>query len=687
MALGICEVGDERGLEQLSEWFEEYFATHPDALAGCHLGLDASADWVARHPAEMTAYDRPVNFSTARVAEPSWASEVWRKDSADFVEKCVRLLHQRFSGRIIVYQIGAGACHENVPVLNPMSGYYRGGWYCGDFSEPMLRYFRRWLKERYTGDDHALRRAWSDANVSLKTAQIPARAERLTTEWFSFRSPLRSQTADYYEATSDAIEDCVIAWAKAVKRASSNEALAASPMGAILDVGINSNLVHQLLKNSLRRSLQCPELDIVQAPASYVLRDLDVGDTSAMIPLGSLKLSGKMWLRDLDSRTSIVRNRSKTTHGLWRMPESVREDEQLLKRDVGYSLLKGGAFWWHEIDVGMYGDRVHCQAAERLQVIGDVLLNVDRSTPPGLAVLVDNAANYRQANANRLIYAMNYEARQLRWSRTGMAHEVYHVADISRAHMPAHRVILATNLFTISDEQVRQIHSFARRHSATIIWTVAPGVQTTAGFDLDRASRITGFRLRSIDIEAEPMISMCPGEHPLSRPLLDDGRPLQQFGGGPTEGDDGGSRTIGPMFYADVDEDRGATVLGTLDILGKPGLVFRERDGVRTIYCAASHLHQSLLRAIGQASGAHVYSKCNDIVHATPQLMLLKSDTAGRKEIQWPEPPECVLDLWTGQPIEHKDSAWAVESRANETHLFFAGPNSIGEGLRISLKQ
>src|SRR5262245_47811369 len=57
MALGICEVGDERALEQLADWFERYFAAHPDALAGCHLGLDAGADWVAKHPAEMTGYD------------------------------------------------------------------------------------------------------------------------------------------------------------------------------------------------------------------------------------------------------------------------------------------------------------------------------------------------------------------------------------------------------------------------------------------------------------------------------------------------------------------------------------------------------------------------------------------------------------------------------------------------------
>jgi hypothetical protein len=268
MAMGMCEVGDDAGVELLVEWFDQYFKTHPDSLAGCHIGLDASRQWVADHPEEMTGYDRPVDFTIARVPEPSWASEVWRADSSAFVEQIVRRLHERFSGRIVLYQVGSGACHENVPVLNPMSGYYRGGWYCSDFSQPMVRYFRSWLLRHYSGDVNAFRKAWSDPQVQFEDARVPDRLKRLQTEWFSFRSPLQSQTADYYHASSDAIDDCIILWAKAVKRASNGEALTASPVGSILDAGVNSNFIHQLLKNSLKRSLECSELDMLTVVAA-----------------------------------------------------------------------------------------------------------------------------------------------------------------------------------------------------------------------------------------------------------------------------------------------------------------------------------------------------------------------------------------------------------------------------------
>jgi hypothetical protein len=685
MALGICEVGDQAGIELLVDWFDQYFRLHPDSLAGCHIGLDASRRWVADHPEEMTGYDRSVDFTLARVAEPSWASEVWRADSSTFVEQIVRTLHERFCGRIILYQVGSGACHENVPVLNPMTGYYRGGWYCSDFSQPMVRYFRRWLRSRYGGDVSALRKAWSDQQVQFESACVPNRLERLQTEWFSFRSPLKSQTADYYHAASDAVDDCILLWAKAVKRASNGEALTASPAGSILDAGVNSNFIHQLLKNSLKRALQSTELDMLQSPASYLLRDLDIGDTSAMIPLGSVKLAGKMWLRDLDSRTSVVRRTSKTTHNLWQMPQSEWEDVQLFKRDVGYSLLKGGAFWWHEIDVGMYGHELHQTTAERLQVIGSALALTDRSTPPGLAILVDDESNFRQANANRLVYAMNYESRQMRWSRSGMSHEIYHIDDISHPEMPAHPVVMATNLFSITDAQLSKLHAFAQKHQATIIWLIAPGLQTEGGFDMDRASRVTGFRLRAVEIEAEPLISLIPSDHPWSRPPLGEGRVLQQFGGGLTEGDDRGARTIGPIFYADVSDDPDAVVLGTLDILGKPGLLVREDCGAKTVYCAAPYLHQALLSAIGRSVGAHLYVQSNDVIHATSQLLLLKSDATGRKQIHWPRNPECVLDLWTGERIVCDSGSWQVDSRMNETHLFFAGPEGVAAQIREAL--
>ena len=64
---------------------------------------------------------------------------------------------------------------------------------CGDFSEPMRRAFRHWLRQRYTEDVGALRVAWNDAEVTFETAEVPSTAEQSHTTHYLFRDPRREQ--------------------------------------------------------------------------------------------------------------------------------------------------------------------------------------------------------------------------------------------------------------------------------------------------------------------------------------------------------------------------------------------------------------------------------------------------------------------------------------------------------------
>jgi len=685
MLYANVEVGSDRHISSIQAWMERAFSQHPQALGACHLGLQPSMKWTEAHVGEMTLYDRPVDWSKAKLREASWASRTWRRDAARFLKRLVAHLHTAFSGRIILYQVGAGSCAENVPVLNPYTGHYIGPWFCGDFSEPMLAYFRRKLRHYYRNDLARLRRAWGDPNVTFESAQPPDRAERMRTEWFAFRCPLRSRTADYYRAWSEAVEDCVLAWCKAIKDATGGQCLTASPIGSILDCGLNANLIHHLMKNTFHRALASPYLDMLQSPASYAMRDPGRGDTSSMIPLGALRLAGKIWLRDLDTRTSVVANKSGPVEALWRTPSTCWEDVQVLKRDAAYSLLKGGAFWWHEIVEGMYRLRGHVRIARRIQAVARGVVHADRSTPPGLAVFVDNDSNFHQANSNRLIFAMNYEARQLHWAHAGLACEIYHINDASNPRMPAHKLIMVTNAFFITDRQARAIIQLARRNSATIIWLVAPAVGTRDGFDVQRTSRITGFNIKAACIEAVPSVTLVPSRHPWSRPALAGGGTLRHFGSGPLGYDDSGARAVGPLFYVDTSHDSDVVVLGVSDVLGEPALVVRRMAGYTSLYCAAPYVHNALLRAIGADCGAHVYLEEDDLVHAAGDLLLVHAKRAGRKQIRWPRRVETVFDLYTGRDVAADCSRWPLRMRRHETRFLFAGARTVARKVLTAM--
>ncbi|MCC6444713.1 MAG: hypothetical protein IT210_14800 [Armatimonadetes bacterium] len=585
------QVGPEGAFDlgPIAAMFEKVFTRHPKALGACMMSMQPAPEWIARHPDETTTYDRPVDWDKVAVRDPSWASPVWREDSARYAEAIARHPHTRFQGRVMLSQIGAGQCGENGPAVDP---FLAGNWFCGDFSLAMAAYFRRKLREYYAEDEERLRRAWSDSDVTFETARPPDRIKRLQMEWFRLRSPARRRTADY-------------CWAGAAKRGASRESLTASPLGAVLDCDLHAFMIHHLMKESFEKATASPDLDMFESPASYALRDPGRGDTSSMIPLGMLRLASKMWLRDFDTRTRLVANAHEEhpVGSLWRSPESPWRDIRILLRDTGYSLLKGGALWWHEINDGMYSLPEHIETVKCFQSVGRGVVHADRSTPPGMGIFLDNRAGFHQPASNRLICPMHYEVRRLHWTHCGMACEVCHVEDASHPDMPAHRVLMVTNAFTLSDRQTQSLIVLVRKRRAALIWLGAPGVVNldTTAFDLDRASRIAGFRLRAANMEALPRISLIPSSHPWSRPPSADGGTLSCFGTGPHDFDDAGTRAVGPLFYA---EGPGSdiTVLGLLDALQEPGLIVRRMDGYTRLFCSAPYLPNALLRAIGKTA-------------------------------------------------------------------------------------
>ena len=664
-------------IDKLEADMAQLFEENPQAFGGVVLGLRPNNEWIRNHLDQMPVAAWPIDWLTDNRPDASWASEVWRRDSVAAVELIAGRLHAAFNGRVIFYQIGAGRCGENGPQVHI------------DSSPPMLGHLRAWLRERYGNDVAALRRYWSDPKVTFESAMPPDDAERLASEWFAFRSPFRRRTADYFNACSICVETNVALWCGAVKRATNGESLTASPGASVLDTGLHTNLHGHLPKNTVAGYLATPELDMVESPASYTYRDLGRGDTTVLQPMGSVQLAGKMQMRDFDTRTSLTawKGEEFPKCRLWQPPKDPWGDVQVLVRDTAYSLMKNSAFWWHELERDMYSLPQHVAAAKRLQAVGRGAVYADRRmVGGGMAVFVQPEANFLQSSSNRLIFTMNYEARQFQWAHAGMASNIFCLHDASHPDMPAPKVILVTNAFTMTDRQAKDVVRLARKNNATIVWSVAPGIQTADGFDLEHTSRITGFKIRALDAETLPRITMLPGEHPWSQVTWPDERPVESFGGGPFDYDDSGARGIGPTFYVDIDGDPGATVLGELDFINQPGLVVRQCRGYRSVYCAAPYLHKSLLRRIGADSGAHVYLDTDDLVHASRELLVVNARRAGVKEFHWPRKVQVVVDLYSGRTVAENTKSWRTKLKKFETRFLFAGTAKVAEKVRQGMK-
>ena len=175
---------------------QTYIDVDPQALFLMRMSTDtrsAPSNWFnAAYPDEVEVLsDGSRNFA-------SFASTVWREEVTKLLAAFIQ--HLRDTGmydRVIAYQIGAGSSGEWIKDMSCMLLP------SNDFSAPMQRHFRAWLKARYH-DDAGLAAAWADPAATLAAAVVPSHEMQSNTTGHTFRDPRREQAViDYYECLAE----------------------------------------------------------------------------------------------------------------------------------------------------------------------------------------------------------------------------------------------------------------------------------------------------------------------------------------------------------------------------------------------------------------------------------------------------------------------------------------------------
>lgn len=661
---------------------ERFLAWQPDALFILRTYARAPMWWLDENLDEEMRFDKDVLHLDGyeEYREVSVASDKWLKTICKCYENLCGQLHEKYHGRIIGYQFATGSQGENGPIGSPTND---SRWFCNDFSPAMTAYFRRWLKNKY-GTVRALRKAWSDPTVNFENAKVPDRVERMRSEWFTFRSPLRAQTADFYTAYAERVEDMVIAVCSSIKKATNNECIAGSHLGAIMDQGLHAYVLHQTMAGSFLRAANHPAVDTFTTPCSYINKGPG-GDCTPMVPLGSLQLHGKFRLQDQDTIMSTVfaqgemtREQEMLYYGYYKLPRNINESIELLKRDFGHAMIRGYGMWLHPLRAGLYDHPEIADAISRLKELGRKSQEFPKGIQAQMAVIADAKSTPHQQCANRLLYPMMYHQRQYFWSRTGVGWNVFVHEDLNHPNMKRYPVYLFLNTFYLTDDDVTRIEKTVKGSNATVIWTYAPGIQSPSGFDLKRVERLTGFRLKAVDVEALPRITVINHEHPYTQGL---GRGTAKHGSAVSFGtiahlgspevatNDEREGMMGPVIYVN---DREATVLGELDCVREPGFCVKQMDGWTSVYVSAPMLHATILRNILREAGAHIYSETEDVFYPGKSFLMIHTVREGKKTITLPKPTD-VYDCWNGRIIGRKIRQIVEELPAKSTMLYYTG--------------
>lgn len=681
-AISLCWDGeDEFYFDKYEAHIRRLVEKKPDIQLILYVGATGGSPykWCKANEDELTLYD-----SGKRIEAASIASEKWKNDSSRAFREFVKYFKgdSRFKDNIIGFN----------PVYNANEWFSHHrksrdefGW--ADFSTPMLKLFRNWVKQRYNNDVSALRESWNDRNVSFETVEIPSAEERLMANdpnFFYTCTSLGNKVADYYICYDEALANLGVHWCKTIKE-SSPENVLAGMMFAYSYCGRHDAKVyphnhgHGMAMNAIRSEF----VDFLHSPYHYYNRSVDGTHYSQHAP-DTVMNNGVLFIDQIDSKPHL-RKSSQNASTPW-------ESQQLIKRDVAYSLTKNAYCYWLEGGPGpmfpivrhspeewgrlWYDDPEILATIGKLKELTDQNDKENNSSVTEMALITSNEGLYQRRL--ELVHGNLYIEAVRQWflPEIGLPFDDYIMEDFANIKKK-YKLYLFVNPHYVPSELRKAIQEKLKAEGATAIWLYGPGYLNEKGCELSNSRELTGISLSKSDKKAFIQVEITDYNHPYTNGL----EKGTSFGSDispeffkkdlrwmswPENIED---YKFSPVFHV---EDKGARVLGKLRESGKPGLAVKNVDGFTSVYCSAPLLNADLIRNIAKEAGVHVYSENHDLIYANSGYVSVTAADEGNTRIYFPESTR-VSDALTGEVLTAKGNSIEYSSKQYETRIFKLG--------------
>ena len=654
-----CGPGPDReahwDFSTLETRFGQILDIDSDALFHLRIHMRMPAWWQRLYPEECEI----VSIGRAGVGcTQSFASEVWRQQANNFLRAYVEALRAAgLEDRVFAYQVGAGNTSEWV------KGDLSMDVVCGDYSAPMRRHFRQWLRRRYGNDTRALREAWADPDVDFDTAPVPSAEAQLTTRHFTFRDPRHEMNViDYYRCLAERCGDLVIDFCRTVKDATGGEALAGAFFGYLMELAWNKSFFaagteseYSTYQRSghlgLRRLLRSEHVDFIVSPYSYGFRGIG-GEGVAMPPQDSLRVHGKIFVFEEDTRVHLA---EVDTYGA---VDTLSDSIAVLRRNLAQIVTRGQAVWWNSM-VDPAKDPAYHDVLRRFRELGTFALNLDRTPGAEIAVFLDDESFFYETIRNDLDLPLIFQQRLWGLPRLGAPFDTYLLEDLCEDRLPDYKLYIFLNAFSLDEARRKALKAQLRRDGRVAVWIYAPGYIENEP-SLEHMTDLTGFRFGKGEHPWGPLMHIVDFEHPVTQ-----GLPQDLFWGT--------NAILGPVFHLEEPEAR---VLGQVvysEGRCMPGMGVREFEDWTSVYIAAPNIPAPVLRGLARYAGAHLYSDAGDVLYATRDLLAVHTVAGGARCFELPQRAEVVYELFDGQEIARDTDRVQVTLEPRSTVLYYTG--------------
>lgn len=390
---GIWRDGGLFDLHKLSEEINIVMEADPEAWLLIRLNIDPPAWWEDRYPEGCCLLE---DGSTLR---QSFTSILWRTHTEKAIRQVLQMLSEEsYAQRLICMHIAGSQTEEWMYRAKPEVGFQ-------DFNIDRSEAFRVWLAYAYNGDTGKLREAWGDCSLDFSragTADITCLEPEK--RW---RDPVTERPIiDTFRFHSEVVADTIDYFCKVIKDESHNRLLTGAFYGYSCYIA-DPRLGHY----ALGKLLESPYLDILASPNVY--HRVPGEDWPPMAAVDSVRLHGKLWCAENDTRTSctnLLRDvapdicpEEQYATGVWIGPESLDVSVNILWKDAGRMLASGYGGWWFDMWGGWYSDPALLEVIQGLQEISSLYPNQDLpAMQPEVCVVHDEELCFYDASIGEL---------------------------------------------------------------------------------------------------------------------------------------------------------------------------------------------------------------------------------------------------------------------------------------------
>jgi hypothetical protein len=653
----------ERQIESLAAQVRVLRANDPDARVLIMAGLDMPNSWKFKHHEDaMILGDgrrlvplSPRNHQIGYVQE-SPASRVVREAVYRQVRDFVKLVREQpWADAVIGFAFMQGRAGENIWGLNAnMRQNTQGQWVVpdrhhyiiGDYSPSARRSFARFLHERYESDaEFAAAWQWDGLRIDDVMNAGVLSPQRILSDlmWhdrpadrFMFRDSIAEGNLyrDYVEHHEQGRAKLILEACRAVKEASDGRLLAGGYIGYILPSFTNSppGMAQHSGHSSLELLTGSPYIDCMFSPHWYHLRRQGE-PVMGMAVSGSLRLHGKLFVNEYDSRTYLSEIGPKTF--------SKTETLEVFQKEFANAITNNQAWWWYEFGMATVGAKAApwfddpdlLTQANTMKRVYDRYLSLPRTGPAAqIAVIVHAHQAYHTdpyAPANT-VHSNLINILLPRFYSAGAPVDIYDMTDldtlIERGWHKRYKLVVFMNAFHLDLDQRQRIEQL-KTDGRTLLMFFAPGYQGNEGetseLSLAGIEQVTGMPgVRRID--EQHVIGFTASEPAMSFDAIGWWDPVQMTYY---------KQPIGPVFYLDPTGDRAWTSLATLRLdeiehEDRVAIAELEADDHRVVYSTIPNLPIAMLNRIVRDAGVHQFAEPGILVWANDHMVAVHTGEA-----------------------------------------------------------